>query len=181
MFIFDQLFLRQSLTAAQFHQSMQSQHEHKPNENTLVKQPVHVPLHHKVAITMIASRKNVLTSLLLLLLSASVNAQTVLDQYIADAFNNNLVLKEKKIALDKSLLAIKEARSLFLPTTWFETQYTLAQGGRTINIPIGDLLNPVYNTLNQLTSSSRFPTVQNVNEQFLPNNFYDVRIKTRQE
>ena len=127
---------------------------------------------------MIASRKNVLTSLLFFLLSASVNAQTVLDQYIADAFNNNLVLKEKKIGLDKSLLAIKEARSLFLPTTWFETQYTLAQGGRTINIPIGDLLNPVYNTLNQLTSSSRFPTVQNVNEQFLPNNFYDVRIKT---
>jgi outer membrane protein TolC len=176
MFILDQFSLPQSLTAAQFHQPMQSQHEHKPNENTLVKQPV--PLHHKVAITMIASRKNVLTSLLLLLLSASVDAQQVLDQYIADAFNNNLVLKEKKIALDKSLLAIKEARSLFLPTTWFETQYTLAQGGRTINIPIGDLLNPVYNTLNQLTSSSRFPTVQNVNEQFLPNNFYDVRIKT---
>ena len=125
-----------------------------------------------------ASKKYVMTSLLLLLLSASVDAQQVLDQYIADAFNNNLVLKEKKIALDKSLLAIKEARSLFLPTTWFETQYTLAQGGRTINIPIGDLLNPVYNTLNQLTSSSRFPTVQNVNEQFLPNNFYDVRIKT---
>ncbi len=119
-----------------------------------------------------------MTSLLLLLLSASVDAQQVLDQYITDAFNNNLVLKEKKIALDKSLLAIKEARSLFLPTSWFETQYTLAQGGRTINIPIGDLLNPVYNTLNQLTSSSRFPTVQNVNEQFLPNNFYDVRIKT---
>lgn len=125
-----------------------------------------------------ANKKNVMTSLLLLLLSASVDAQQVLDQYITDAFNNNLVLKEKKIALDKSLLAIKEARSLFLPTTWFETQYTLAQGGRTINIPIGDLLNPVYNTLNQLTSSSRFPTVQNVNEQFLPNNFYDVRIKT---
>jgi len=176
MFILDQFFLPQSLTAAQFHQPMQSQHEHKPNENTLIKQPV--PFHHKVAITMRASKKIVMTSLLLLLLSASVDAQQVLDQYIADAFNNNLVLKEKKIALDKSLLAIKEARSLFLPTTWFETQYTLAQGGRTINIPIGDLLNPVYNTLNQLTSSSRFPTVQNVNEQFLPNNFYDVRIKT---
>ncbi|MFN5426827.1 MAG: hypothetical protein ACK5BO_02230, partial [Bacteroidota bacterium] len=142
MFILYQFFLPQSLTAAQFRQPFPSQHEHKPNENTLIKQPV--PLHHKVAITMIASRKNVLTSLLFLLLSASVNAQTVLDQYIADAFNNNLVLKEKKIGLDKSLLAIKEARSLFLPTTWFETQYTLAQGGRTINIPIGDLLNPVY-------------------------------------
>ena len=107
-----------------------------------------------------------------------VNAQAILDQYIHEAYSNNLVLRGKKLALDKSLLAIKEARNLFLPTMWLETQYTLAKGGRTIDIPIGDLLNPVYTTLNQLTSSSSFPQVQNVKEQFLPNNFYDVRIKT---
>jgi outer membrane protein len=115
---------------------------------------------------------------LLLLLATHVQAQTVLDQYIQEAYADNLVLKEKKTGLDKSLLAIKEARSLFLPTTWFETQYTLAQGGRSIDIPVGDLLNPVYSTLNQLTGSNQFPTIGNVKEQFLPNNFYDVRIKT---
>jgi len=115
---------------------------------------------------------------LLLLLATHVQAQTVLDQYIQEAYSTNLVLKEKKTGLDKSLLAIKEARSLFLPTTWFETQYTLAQGGRSIDIPVGDLLNPVYATLNQLTGSNKFPTISNVKEQFLPNNFYDVRIKT---
>jgi outer membrane protein len=117
--------------------------------------------------------------LIMLLFSASaLQAQTQLDRYIQQAFTNNLVIQEKKLALDKGLIAIKEARSLFMPTTWFETQYTLAQGGRTISIPVGDLLNPVYNTLNQLTASNKFPNINNVNEQFLPNNFYDVRIKT---
>jgi outer membrane protein len=104
--------------------------------------------------------------------------QQVLDGYIKEALTNNLVLQQKNVTLEQSLLALKEARGLYLPTTWFEGQYTLAQGGRDINIPIGDLLNPVYSTLNQLTNSEKFPQVQNVSEQLLPNNFYDARIKT---
>lgn len=115
---------------------------------------------------------------LLLIVYTSAIAQPILDQYVQQACSTNLVLKEKKLALDRSLLAIKEAKGFFLPTTWFETQYTLAQGGRTIDIPIGDLLNPVYTTLNELTGSTGFPIVNNVKEQFLPNNFYDLRIKT---
>jgi outer membrane protein TolC len=123
-------------------------------------------------------RRTIYAALLSTLLTGPAAAQNILNQYITEAFNSNLVLKEKKTALDKSLLAIKEARSLFLPTTWFETQYTLAKGGRSIDIPIGDLLNPVYQTLNQLTGTNNFPTISNVKEQFLPNNFYDMRIKT---
>lgn len=117
---------------------------------------------------------------LCILAIAQVQAQTAdpLPGYIAEGLSRNLVLQEKSITLEKSLLALKEAKSLFLPTSYFETQYTLAQGGRAIEFPVGDLLNPVYTTLNQLTNSSQFPQVKNVSEQFLPNNFYDVRIKT---
>src|SRR5688572_19973151 len=107
-----------------------------------------------------------------------VEAQDIPQQYINAALENNLVLKDKKLSLEKSLVALKEARTLFLPTTWFEGQYTVAQGGRAIEFPVGDLLNPVYKSLNQLTGSNNFPTVSNVSEQFLPDNFYDVRIKT---
>src|SRR5215467_12808973 len=88
-----------------------------------------------------------------LLFFSATNAQEVLKQYVDEALDNNLVLKERKISLDKSLVALKEARSLFLPTTWFEGEYTLAKGGRSIDIPVGDLLNPVYKTLNQLTAT----------------------------
>lgn len=115
---------------------------------------------------------------ILLAMPRPLFAQDIPQQYIEQALNNNLVLKEKNLSLQKSLVALKEARSLFLPTTWFEGQYTLAQGGRSIDLPVGDLLNPVYKSLNQLTGSNSFPTISNVSEQLLPNNFYDVRLKT---
>lgn len=107
-----------------------------------------------------------------------LKGQDTLTGYIADAFGNNLVLKEKNISLDKSLIALKEAKSLFLPVTSFDAQYLLAEGGRTIDIPVGTLMNPVYSTLNQLTNSEKFPKIGDVSEQLNPDNFYDVRIKT---
>ncbi len=113
-----------------------------------------------------------------LFITQAAVAQSQLDQYIAEGLQHNIVLQEKKISLDKSLVALQTARSLYLPTTWFEGSYTLAQGGRSIDIPVGDLMNPVYRTLNQLTSSNNFPQISNVSEQLLPNNFYDVRVKT---
>jgi outer membrane protein TolC len=112
------------------------------------------------------------------LLSLSTWAQGQLESYIKEALSNNLVLQKKNVTLDKSLLALKDAKSYYLPTTSFDGSYTLSQGGRTIAIPVGDLLNPVYQTLNQLTASTKFPTIENVEEQLLPNNFYDVRLKT---
>jgi len=114
----------------------------------------------------------------LILMSQVLFAQDPLEQYIQEGLNNNLVIKSKQVSLEKSLLALKEARSLFLPTSYFDGQYTLAQGGRSISIPVGDLLNPVYQTLNQITGTDKFPTISNVEEQLLPNNFYDLRIKT---
>ncbi len=138
--------------------------------------PLNVPFIKSQA--MLFHRYALVALMVLVVFSTGTKAQAVIDRYIDTAYGNNLVIREKRVELEKGLLAIKEAQSLFLPTTWFETQYTLAQGGRSINIPIGDLLNPVYSTLNQLTSSNRFPVISNVKEQFLPNNFYDVRIKT---
>ena len=123
-------------------------------------------------------KKYLISIVALQLILISVSAQDILQQYIDEAIGNNLVLKEKKVSLDKALVALKEARSLFLPTTSFETQYTVANGGRSIDIPIGDLLNPVYKTLNQLTATNHFPEVSNASEQLLPNNFYDARIRT---
>lgn len=116
--------------------------------------------------------------LFLLFGNSILHAQPVPPFYLEEALESNLVLKEKKIALDKSLIAIREARALFLPSSAFEASYTLAQGGRNIQIPVGDLLNPVYRTLNQLTASNNFPEIKNASEQLNPDNFYDVRIRT---
>lgn len=110
--------------------------------------------------------------------AAPLQAQQILETYIQEGLANNLVLKEKNASLEQSLLALKDAKSFFLPSMDFGASYTLAEGGRTIAFPVGDLLNPVYSTLNKLTASSSFPQIDNVSEQLLPDNFYDTRFRT---
>jgi len=105
-------------------------------------------------------------------------SQTSLDAYIKTALSNNETIKQQQILLTKSLYALKEAKSLFLPSVVFNGTYTLAGGGRTVDIPVGDLMNPVYKTLNQLTGTNNFPQIQNQNVLLNPNNFYDARIRT---
>jgi len=105
-------------------------------------------------------------------------SQTSLDTYIKTALSNNESIKQQQFLLTKSLYALKEAKSLFLPSVAFNGAYTIADGGRTVDIPIGDLLNPVYKTLNQMTGTNNFPQVQNQNVLLNPNNFYDAKIRT---
>ena len=113
-----------------------------------------------------------------LLAAAPVQAQQILETYIKEGLANNLVLQDKNASLEQSLLALKDAKSFFLPSMDFGASYTLAEGGRTIAFPVGDLLNPVYSTLNKLTASNKFPQIENVSEQLLPDNFYDTRFRT---
>lgn len=105
-------------------------------------------------------------------------AQTpILEAYIKEGLQNNQALKQQRFLLEKNLYALREANTLFMPTVNFNTTYTSATGGRRINLPVGDLVNPVYQTLNQLTQSDRFPQISNVNEQLMPHDFYDARFR----
>ncbi|SMD43854.1 Outer membrane protein TolC [Aquiflexum balticum DSM 16537] len=104
-------------------------------------------------------------------------AQQILSDYISEGLQNNLVLKDKYISLDQSLLALKDAKSFFVPAVDFGANYTLARGGRAIILPLGDLLNGVYSTLNTLTDRQVFPQLENIEEQFMPNNFYDAKFR----
>jgi outer membrane protein TolC len=105
-------------------------------------------------------------------------SQTILENYIKEGFTNNQSIRQQNIALEKSLYALKEAKSLFLPKVVFQTDYFLAGGGRTVDFPAGDLLNPVYGTLNQLTNSDNFPQLANESILLNPNDFYDARFRT---
>ncbi|PJJ08355.1 outer membrane protein TolC [Flavobacterium sp. 1] len=105
-------------------------------------------------------------------------SQSKLDGYIEVGLKNNEVIKQHNFDINKSMYALKEARSLFYPTVSLNGSYTKAEGGRTIDIPIGDMLNPVYNTLNQITNSNAFPTLENQSVLINPDNFYDAKIHT---
>lgn len=117
-------------------------------------------------------------AIILVLSTAFANAQQVLDQYVTDAFKDNIVLQQKNISLEKAQYALKTAKSFFLPTVAFQGAYQTADGGRNIPLPLGDLLNPVYSTLNQLTQTNKFPLMENQSINFLPKNFYDAKIRT---
>ena len=122
--------------------------------------------------------KKQLKILLFLMLSQNSFAQEKLDNYIKSGLENSEVIKQQNIQLNKNLYALKEAKSLFFPNVAFNSTYTLADGGRTIDFPIGDLLNPVYSSLNQLTNSNSFPQLQNQSILLNPNNFLDAKIHT---
>ncbi len=102
----------------------------------------------------------------------------ILDNYIKEAFANNASLKTQQFDLEHSITVLEEAKTLFMPRVNFQFQYTLAAGGRRTELPVGDLLNPVYGTLNKLTSSNNFPNIDNQQINFLPNNFQDSKIHT---
>lgn len=119
--------------------------------------------------------------LLFLLLLSSLSflqaQENILNQYIEQGLSSNLNLIKEEIALSQQQSKADEAYGNFLPKVNLQADYLLAAGGRDIAFPIGDIMNPVYGTLNQLTGENQFPTnLENVNEQFLPNNFHDTRL-----
>lgn len=115
--------------------------------------------------------------IILMLGVITLSAQTNLENYVKEGLENNIVLKQKRISLEKALYSLKTANSLFFPSVTLLADYTSGEGGRSISIPVGDMLNPVYNTLNQLTQSNRFPQIENVKQDFFPNQFYDVKLR----
>jgi outer membrane protein len=114
------------------------------------------------------------------LLPIFLNGQDMLKEYIRYGIDNNLALKQKESGYEKSLNALKEARGLFYPNISFNARYTISEGGRVIDFPVGDLLNPVYSTLNALTSSQRFPMVENEQVRFLRPTEQETKIRFAQ-
>lgn len=126
--------------------------------------------------------KRLLTVILIVLVSVAVSPAKAqsgpLEQYIQDAFAHNQALQQRNFQLERSLYALQEARGMYLPQVSLLGTYTKASGGRTIDIPTGDLMNPVYATLNQLTNSQKFPNIENTSVQLSPDNFYDAKLRT---
>ncbi len=112
-----------------------------------------------------------------LLCSIAVAQSPVLDNYIQLGLKSNLQLQQEQLNYERSVQNLELARALFFPQVSANASYGFAQGGRKITIPVGDLLNPVYSTLNSLTGTNNFPQIENVNTQFLPNNFHDTKLR----
>ena len=80
--------------------------------------------------------------------------QSILD----DALAANLELRAGTASVAQRLAALDQARARYLPVLDLAARYSVADGGRTIDFPVGDLLNPVYGTLEELLQASGQPT-----------------------
>ncbi len=117
--------------------------------------------------------------------SMGFTQQEILDNYIQQGIKNNLALKQQRLTFEQSRQALNQARGMFLPSVSLEARYSRAGGGRMIDIPIGDLMNPVYGTLNELLSSigrqPGFPTnIHNEHIPFLREREHDTKIRVIQ-
>ncbi|MSQ91810.1 MAG: TolC family protein [Gammaproteobacteria bacterium] len=83
--------------------------------------------------------------------------ERVADALVAEALESNLGLSAVQAGVDQRLAALDVARARFLPTLDLQLRYSEADGGREIELPVGDLLNPVYSSLNALLAASGQP------------------------
>ncbi len=97
--------------------------------------------------------------------------QRVADALVAEALETNLGLASAQATVDQRLAVLDLARAQFLPNIDLQLRYSEADGGREIVFPVGDLLNPVYGSLNELLEASGQPApftpIDNVSFNFL--------------
>lgn len=124
--------------------------------------------------------KIIAVHLLLLLPLLTFGQSSVLDEYVDQALRQNPSVLASRLIENERLMGVELAAANKRPTVDLKSDYILSAGGRGIDFPVGDLFNPTYATLNQLTGTEQFPTdLENVNTRFLPSNFHDTRVEAR--
>src|SRR3954463_6144422 len=107
----------------------------------------------------------------------------VIDGYVREGLRSNLGLRVQSLEVERAAAALDAARARYFPEASFAARFTRAEGGRTIELPLGDALNPAYQTLNDLLvqqgQQPRFPVVQNETIRFLREREQDTRITLR--
>ena len=105
---------------------------------------------------------------------------SILKKYIKTGLENNLALKQQDISIQKSTIALKEAKGMFYPSLSLNARYSRAGGGRTIDFPVGDMLNPVYSTLNAYLQQNAFPQIENEKINFLREEEHETKLSLTQ-
>ncbi len=94
-----------------------------------------------------------------------ITVEEGLQPLLDEALAANLELQAGGATVAQRLAALDQARARYLPVLDFAARYSMADGGRTIDFPVGDLLNPVYETLDDMLQANgqppRFPRVAN--------------------
>jgi len=132
-------------------------------------------------------RRMTALSVLLLACTVTVTAHSdappdadPLARYLDEALHGNALLQAQDFAVEAAARGLSAARAQRAPQLALNARYTVAAGGRSFVIPAGDLVNPAYQTLNQLTAgtpgATAFPLVDNQRVNFLRRTEQDTRL-----
>lgn len=103
-----------------------------------------------------------------------------LERYIRMGLEANRELTQREIGVRQAEARWEQSRANGLPSLEVEARYSRAEGGRVFDVPVGDLLNPVYSTLNGLTGTEQFPMVDNQRLRLLRDREQDTRVRVTQ-
>lgn len=107
----------------------------------------------------------------------------VIDGYVREGLKSNLSLHSQTLEVERSAAALDAARARYFPELALAARYSRSEGGRTIELPLGDALNPAYQTLNDLLvqqgQQPQFPVVQNETVAFLREREQDTKVTLR--
>ena len=106
--------------------------------------------------------------------------KTPLERYLEAGIDANPELAAARRATERAHAERREAERAYLPTVAINARYTRSGGGRTIDFPLGDLLNPAYAALNDLTGTSAFPQIENESFSLLRSREQDTRVSLLQ-
>jgi len=112
------------------------------------------------------------------------DATTVAEEYVAIALQDNLALQGQGLEVERAAAALDAARARFYPELALQARYTRADGGRDFEVPLGTLLNPAYQTLNELLEAQgqppRFSPLPDQTIPFQREREQDTRVTLRQ-
>jgi outer membrane protein TolC len=108
----------------------------------------------------------------------------VIDDYVRAGLTGNRALRASGLDVERSLALLDAARARFLPEVAFDARYTRAEGGREIELPLGGLVNPIFQSLNELLTAAGQPapygTITDPSFPLLREREQDTRLTLRQ-
>jgi len=124
-------------------------------------------------------------SFIMILFISAFAQDDPLEFYIKIGLESNLALQQQELSLEQSIQVLNEARGLYFPSIDIGARYTRAGGGREITIPVGDLVNPIYRTLNDLLETQGLPpafpeNIPNETVPFIREKEHETRIRLTQ-
>ncbi len=110
-------------------------------------------------------------------------APVVAERYVRLAFAENIALKSHELDVSAARSRLSATSAARLPRVDLLARYSRAEGGRTIDVPSGDLINPAYSAINSLLAAAgrpaSFPRVDNLSIPLLRESEQETKLRVR--